>query len=174
MIKLMTGISLLLLASLFCIISIGQCITAKLKWDNDVGYLWNMADKSSTLAGKSKYINEFIIALKDLPHEENAAIFWKTRDNNFDLNLQALQTLGNRLHEVQKLDINSFAYQTAIQQITEQEQGEAAEMVGTLRGAWVLNQYWWAFNTVIIWVWAIWFVALIWFLIALLLKLTEY
>jgi hypothetical protein len=164
--RLFTGIIPFAVVSIFCIVSIGQCVSAKLDWDNNIGYTWNMADKSSTLTEKSKYIDEFIAKLKDAPHAKNGALVWKTRDNAYDLNLQALETLGKRLREIQTIDINSFAYQTAIQQITAQEQGEAKNMIDKLYGAWVIENYLWAFEVIMIWLWSIWGVLICWLLIA--------
>jgi len=165
--KLVVGIVPFVIVSIFCAISINQCVSAKLEWDNDIGYTWSLADKSSTLAEKSRYIDEFIAKLKDIPHAKNGALVWKTRENNYDLNLKALESLGERLREVQKLDVNSFAYQTAIQQITAQEQGEAQTMLAVLHDSWVIENYWWSFTVVKIWLWSIWTVVLIWGSIAI-------
>jgi len=44
------------------------------------------------------------------------------------------------------MDINSFAYQTAIKQITEQEQGEADKMLAVLEGCWLKVNHYWLWN----------------------------
>jgi hypothetical protein len=47
------------------------------------------------------------------------------------------------LNEVQGMDVTSFAYQTSIQQITQQEQGEADHLMETLAGGWKLHGGYW-------------------------------
>ena len=147
------GSVITIICIIFGTVCISQCVNANIEWTNDIGYAWDLADKSSTLAEKSKYIDEFIFNLKESKHNKYGALVYKTRSYDFDLNLKALETLGERLHEIQKIDVNSFAYQTAIQQITAQEQGEAQEMIKVLYGAWVIDNYWWAFYVVQLWVW---------------------
>lgn len=51
-----------------------------------------------------------------------------------------------RLREIQGMDVNSFEYQTALQQITQQEQGEASAMLEQIKGAWVLGHYWYLWD----------------------------
>ena len=68
-------------------------------------------------------------------------LFFKTPDNSFDKNLEALQSLKTRLDEIQKMNVTSFEYQTAIQQITAQEQGEAQDMLEVFSGIWWKNNY---------------------------------
>jgi hypothetical protein len=45
------------------------------------------------------------------------------------------------LDEIQKMNVASFEYQTAIQQITAQEQGEAQAMLEVFSGIWWKNNY---------------------------------
>lgn len=155
MVRIIVCSALILFVAIFCAVSISQCVSASMEWNERVGYAWDMADKSSTLTEKSKYIDEYISRLKDVEHEEYGAIVYKIKSNRYDLNLKALETLGQRLKQVQKLDVNSFAYQTAIQQITAQEQGEAQNMIKVFYNAFILKKYWWAFSTVQAWVWVI-------------------
>ena len=56
-------------------------------------------------------------------------------------NFEALKSLQKRLQEIKKLDPNSFEYNTAIQQITAQEQGEAASMLCVFHGCWIKEHY---------------------------------
>ena len=53
----------------------------------------------------------------------------------------ALSSLDKRLGEIRNLDPGGFAYQTAMQQITEQEQGQADTLTSTLKGCWTLKHY---------------------------------
>ena len=153
--KITVGLISAIVCIVFGTLCVAQCVNENIEWTNDIGYAWGLAEKSSTLAEKSKYIDEFIVNLKESKHNEYGALVYRTRSYNFDLNLKALETLSKRLHEIQKIDVNSFAYQTAIQQITAQEQGEAQAMIGVLHNAWVLDNYWWAFYVVQIWVWVL-------------------
>jgi uncharacterized protein YqgV (UPF0045/DUF77 family) len=110
--------------------------------------LWNLADKASTIPQKSDYINKFVQSLErsGLNGEYNA-VFLKTLDNSFDKNLEAIKSLQKRLVEIQGMDVTSFAYQTAIQQITQQEQGEAHNMLSVFKGVW------WKSNHPFLWDW---------------------
>jgi hypothetical protein len=67
---------------------------------------------------------------------------WLTTPNNeLARNVDALRTLMQRLEQIQKMDPASFQYNTAIQQITEQEQGQAGAMLGVIRGCYDLQNY---------------------------------
>jgi len=54
---------------------------------------------------------------------------------------EALETLSRRLTEIQNMNPSSFEYNTAIQQITAQEQGEANAMLSEFKGCYLLNNY---------------------------------
>lgn len=110
---------------------------------------WNLADKASTIKQKSEYINLFVDALKSsgLQGEYNA-IFMKTPDNSFDRNLEALESLQSRLNEIQTMDISSFQYQSAIQQITAQEQADAQDMLDVFSGIWWKENHFWLWDWV--------------------------
>lgn len=110
---------------------------------NNYGSYWELADRSSTLEAKYQYISLFIDQLqKDRERfADYNALFLKTPENNFDNNLNALITLEERLRDIQTMDKNSFEYQTAIHQITAQEQGEAQNLISTIRGCFVLGSY---------------------------------
>jgi len=114
---------------------------ADYRWEKEIGNYWSLADKSSTLDAKSDYIDKFVEALEKAKLAEYNAIFFKTPNNNVRKNIEALKTLQARLHEIKSMDINSFAYQTAIEQITAQEQGEADKMLEVIEGGWVLANY---------------------------------
>lgn len=113
--------------------------------------LWKLADKSSTIQAKEKYIREFVDALeRGYARGEfsgHNAIFLQTPNNNFEANLVALKSLSRRLAEIQEMKPSSFEYNTAIQQITAQEQGEANAMLDVFRGCYELANY------VLVWNW---------------------
>lgn len=65
----------------------------------------------------------------------------QTSDNNFSTNVIVLGTLVDRLKEIQGMNPNSFEYNTAIQQITAQEQGEAHRMLLVFEHCWDMASY---------------------------------
>lgn len=112
------------------------------KYSQQVESYWNLADKSSTIEEKSKHINSFVAQFENKGLEGmHNALFFKTPDNSFDANFAALKSLQLRLEQIKTMDMSSFEYQTAIQQITQQEQGEANNMLKQLEDIWVLKYY---------------------------------
>jgi hypothetical protein len=85
--------------------------------------------------------------------------------NSFDMNFDALKTLQVRLHEIEKMDITSFQYQTAIQQITSQEQGDAMSMLTVFEGTWFKENHFllwgWVCSTLVIILIVLFFVGII-------------
>lgn len=137
LVGLMMGMSVVVL--LFIIIGV---LVAKNEFKRDISSHWSLADKSSTITEKMRHIDNFVIALeKSGLQGEHDAIIYKTIDNSFDQNLIALKSLQLRLHEIDSMDVASFEYQTAMQQITAQEQGEAKEMLDVFYGTWVKDNY---------------------------------
>jgi len=126
------------------IITYGQ-VAANYNYQKRYSYHWHLADKSSTIVAKENHINAFVKALKDGKargdFSENNAIFLKTPDNSFDANYAAVETLASRLKEIQQMDPRSFEYNTAIQQITAQEQGEADRLMSVFYGCYELSNY---------------------------------
>lgn len=115
---------------------------------------WSLADKSSTIPAKKEHLDKFVAALEGQGFQgQYNAIIYPTPDNSFDTNLAALKTLQGRLHEIEKMDVTSFQYQTAIQQITAQEQGEAQKMLQVFEGVWWKTHHFMAWDWIqIIWV----------------------
>jgi len=111
---------------------------------------WNLAEKASTISAKQKEIKAFVKALEKGDENgefaKNNAVFFPTPDNAFANNLEMVQTLDQRLEEIRSMDPKSFEYNTAIQQITAQEQGEAHRMLGVFDGCWTLRNYWWMWD----------------------------
>jgi hypothetical protein len=124
------------------------------EYSNFAGSYWELSDKASTLQQKSTYLDQYVSALKTPgKFAPNNATIFPTPNNSFDQNMVALLSLQGRMHEIQGMDAQSFAYQTAISQITAQEQGEAHGMTGTLEGCWFLQNHWflWGWHDGIVW-----------------------
>ena len=139
--KTITTISLSLAIILTIILSyVG--IQANYEYSKDYYSNWTLADKASTISQKAEYINKFVESLKNsgLQGSYNALIF-TTPDNSFDQNFKALQSLQSRLESIKTMDENSFQYQSAIQQITAQEQGQAEDMLSVFSGCWYKVHY---------------------------------
>lgn len=136
------GVILLLVAIVLFVGQIAMGIRCNYVYSKDVGSFWELADKTSTIKAKSEYIDKFVAAIEsNIDVNDYNAVFMKTPNNYVKTNLEALKTLQSRLKEIQKIDIQSFAYQTAIQQITAQEQGEAKEMIAIFYGVYTKNHY---------------------------------
>ena len=141
------GIFLTTIGIVFFVGMISSAIIAAYQYEKQFQSYWDLADKSSTIEEKSRYIDIFVENYKkaDLSGYHNAIIF-KTPNNSFDKNFQALQSLQSRLQEIKTMDVKSFEYQTAIQQITQQEQGEAFEILYQLSGTWYIKYYFFIWN----------------------------
>lgn len=127
--------------------------------DRTIWAEWCLADRASTIPQKSQHIDHFVAALEASGlRGEHDAVWLLTPQNGFDANLDALKTLQERLREIQGIDVTSFQYQTAIQQITAQEQGEATYMLQAFRGCW------WKTHHFFLWGWV---GAVNWLLLAL-------
>ena len=118
---------------------------ANYTFEKQYSQLWQLADKSSTIPAKQEYITKFLNALK-AGKEKGAfsdynAVWLRTPNNNFDANVKALETLSGRLIEIQNMDPTSFQYNTAIEQITKQEQGEAHAMIAVFQGCYDYANY---------------------------------
>ncbi len=135
------------LGLIFVIIAIAALLTtvitgiiAGYKYNNEYKSLWTLADRSSTIEQKAFYIDKFVQKLESGGFEGmHNAIILKTPSNSFDYNLQALKSLQMRLIEIKDMDPSSFEYQTALEQITGQEQGEAEEMMCVFQGVYYLD-----------------------------------
>lgn len=135
------GIILITISSIIVVLLIIFGVYSSYQWNKNIGSYWDLADKTSTIEAKSGYIDKFVEALDSAKLSEYNAIFLKTPNNKVSKNVDALKTLQVRLQEIKTMDIQSFAYQQAIQQITSQEQGEADEMIGQIEGSWYLANY---------------------------------
>lgn len=112
-------------------------IQANYEWDTQYGSQWSLGVKASTIAQKAEYVDNFVETLdKSGLSGTNNALFWQTPDNSFDENMKALKSLQKRLHDIQGMNENDFAYQSAIQQITAQEQDDNTKVIYELEGSW--------------------------------------
>lgn len=137
------GIIFLVMSIIMGIIFTGTGIYADYILNKEYKSYWTLADRSSTLEAKEQYITIFVDKLNENRQDfsEYNALFLKTKQNSFDYNLQAVMTLQSRLREIKNMNTSSFEYQTAIQQITAQEQGEAQEMLQDIYSCWYLKNY---------------------------------
>jgi len=132
------GYLLLVGGVLMLALQIRSSILSRYTYEKQFSNLWELADKSSTIPAKQQYITQFLTALK--VGETNGvfadydATWLKTPNNSFAANIKAIQTLSDRLTQIQDMDPASFQYNTAIQQITAQEQGEAHRMLAVFEG----------------------------------------
>lgn len=138
----LTGGFLCLVGLLLGIGLIWGTVEADYNYTNTVYSNWILADNSSTIEAKSEYVDKFVTALKSQNLTGvNDAIWYYTPNNSFDYNLAALETLQSRLHEIKHMDPNSFQYQMAIHQITEQEMSQAEAMLNVFEGVYYKHNY---------------------------------
>jgi hypothetical protein len=131
------GIVMLLVGVAATVFNVANEIVGEYQYSRQFGSYWSLAEKASTIPQKSKYVDAFVAALEagGFAGEHNAVLL-TTPDNSFDRNLEAVKSLQGRLHEILNMDVGSFQYQAAIQQITAQEQGEAKGMLDVFEGVW--------------------------------------
>lgn len=121
-------------------------------YKKEIGYHWELADKSSTIKEKSKHIDNFVLALSEADlNDTYDAILFKNPSNSFNKNYEVIKTLQTRLHQISKININSFEYQIALQQITEQEMTSSISnnQTSVIRGSWFLAHHHLLWN----WLW---------------------
>ncbi len=136
------GIILVVVSTIFLGTDIYNGIVSNYEYERDYLSYWNLSDKASTINKKIEGIDKFVNVLENSKLQGTYNAIWmNTADNSFDNNLLALKSLQLRLHEIEGMDITSFQYQTAIQQITQQEQGEAVNMLSVFRGCWGKEYY---------------------------------
>lgn len=111
------------------------------EYSRTIGSYWDLSVKVSTLEAKGAYLDSFLVAVDNAKLSGNNAIIFPTPDNDVARNINALRTLQVRIHEARTMDPNGFAYQTAIQQITKQEQDDATGTIGEIEGRWWLDHH---------------------------------
>ena len=136
---------MLLVGCVLIAYQISMQVLADYRFEKNYTQFWELADKSSTILAKQKYISQFVAALEagyvKGDFSSHNAKWLTTPNNSFDANLGALKTLSARLGEIQGMKPSSFEYNTAIQQITTQEQGEARSMLDVFNGCYELANY---------------------------------
>ena len=137
------GIILIIGGLLFAILRGVFHVNVYFEYQNKIESYWDLSDKSSTIVQKSEYLDKFVAAIeKEKLYGTYDALFYPNSSNSFDENFKALKSLQKRFKDISSMNENSFAYQTAMQQITAQEQGEAQNMLGVLSGCWnKVNHY---------------------------------
>ena len=149
MFKIILGIILILVGLSVITGQIVRAVSLGYHYKKEITYHWSLANKNSTILAKEQHIARFVSAIESNRNKfaDHNAIWLKTPDNCFSNNLVALKILAKRLHTISKMDESSFAYQTAIQQITKQEQGQAHGILGVFDGCYNLE------NAPFIWCW---------------------
>ena len=145
------GILLLTIGVLFALSRIAYRTYANYVYENGIASNWILAERASTIKQKSEYMDKFILALEksDL-RGTNSNLILQTPATSFNENLKALQSLQKRLADISGMDENGFAYQTAIQQITAQEQGEAHGVLDNISSCWKRVHFYTLWNPVIV------------------------
>lgn len=143
---------LLAIGIILCLGRLGFRLYANYDWDSQVGSYWDLSERASTISQKSEYMDKYVGALEVANLEgTNSATFMKTLESSFDENMKALKSLQSRLHDIDTMSESGFAYQTAISQITEQEQGQAKDMNDNIASCWWKVNYYTLWNK-LIWV----------------------
>ena len=137
-------------------------VYANYQYKNQFTSFWELSDKSSTITQKSEYLDKFVSALKDSGLQgSNDSLFFPTPTRSFDQNFIALKSLQSRMHSIIGMDENSFQYQTAMEQITAQEQGQAGDMLDVFGGCWFKVHHYFLWNVFVILGWWVAFIGAI-------------
>lgn len=145
-----TGIILLLIALSFaCFRGINRYLIF-VEYENEISSNWDLSERASTIKQKAEYVDKFVVALSEAKLDGvNANLIKQTATSDFSENFKALKSLQGRLREISEMDENGFAYQTAIQQITQQEQAEAKDMLCVFENCWQKEHYYSYWNPII-------------------------
>lgn len=144
------AVFLILFGSLFAISRGILRIYVSYEYTNEIGCNWDLSERASTIAQKSEYMTKFMKALEAAKLDGvNSNLIMETPESDFTQNMKALKSLQQRLIDISGMDENSFAYQTALQQITAQEQGEAHDMLDNLKECWKRQSHYTIWNELI-------------------------
>lgn len=131
------GISMTVIFSVILILDIIFSVFGYYEYSKNYDSYWELSVKASSITKKIEGLDKFISALDNSSmHGKYNALFLETPNNSFDENLGAIKSLQIRLHEISGMDISSFQYQTALAQITQQEQNEGGKMLEVFEGIW--------------------------------------
>lgn len=143
------------ITGLLLIVILGFSTNAE--YARDIRWHWTLGDRASTIEAKAEHLEKFYATVVEHRRDfaDYSAPIYHTPENSVDRNLEALKTLVDRLQQIRTLDQSTFQYQTAIQQITAQEQGEAEYMMNVFMEAWFLGKYpllytWWCLLMVLV------------------------
>jgi len=130
------------LGVLYLVIASVSLISIDYAYSNEFESHWNLGVKASTIQLKRENIKKFYDNIISHKHQfrDSSAVFMRTPDNSLDQNLVALKSLVDRLDKISGMDENSLAYQTAMQQITGQEQDEASSMLRVFERCYAQNK----------------------------------
>jgi len=143
-----TGIFIFFTFGIILILDIIYSVIGGYQYSKDYSSYWELSVKASSITKKIEGIDKFVAALESSPlRGKYDALFMETPNNSFDENFAALKSLQIRLHEISGMDITSFQYQTALAQITQQEQNESGKMLDVFDGIW------WKDNHFFLWNW---------------------
>ena len=147
-----TGVVFILASVVLLGMLVIKSIQADFYFERDYGSQWQLADRASTIKAKRDKLTEFVWRLRHSDEfSDHNAVFLDTDANSFDRNVEVLDTLVKRLDEIQTMPVDSFQYNTAIQQITAQEQGEAHAMMNVFDGCYRLHNYPLAWSWILAW-----------------------
>lgn len=136
------GIMMVLTALFFVVVQVIKEVQVGYRFERDYYSQWELSDRASTIKAKREKLTIFLDSLsKSKEFADHNAVWLKTDANSFENNLAALRTLVVRLEEIQNMPTDSFQYNTAIQQITAQEQGEAKAMMAVFSGCYALENF---------------------------------
>lgn len=124
------------------------------QYSNGYSSYWDLSDKASSIAQKSVYLDKFVSALQGSGLQGcSDSLYFPTPTNSFDQNFIALLSLQGRMHDIVGMDPNSFQYQSAMEQITGQEQGQASDMLTVFEDCWMKVHHYWLWNDWLSGVW---------------------
>ena len=143
-----TVIFLTIIFGIILILDIIFSVIGHYQYSKSYSSYWELSVKASSITKKIEGLDKFVAALESSPLKgKYDALFMETPNNSFDENFAALKSLQIRLHEISGMDITSFQYQTALAQITQQEQNEGDKMLEVFDGIW------WKDNHFFLWDW---------------------
>lgn len=118
------------------------------KYNTNFDANWELSKSAATIEQKSIYIDKFVQAIENGGFDGKFDAIFNPNDNNsYEQNLIALKTLQQRLHELKSLPMTSFDYNTALQQITEQQCKMSNNIIYTFSGIWYKEHY------ILLWNW---------------------
>ena len=112
-------------------------------YDREVGGYLSLADDASTAPLKLQYLGQYREAVHSIVTGEDARLVFTTPQTKAAHQFVVLDSLLQRVGEVAALDVSSFEYQVAMDQITGQEFLGAIEVTnGLLKDAYVRQGGW--------------------------------